>query len=204
MIVFVPELLQKENKPNLETLRSQPRAKPKPRNEANQNHCQPNGKPKKIEADFGDWTKPTWTFANAGNTANKNAENLKTCLLRKYWPKLLTWKTPPLKKDLNFWANRKANLVNQIWLLALLFGSATQRFALPALGQGRRSRPARKMIRRGKLLGMCAESPASGARFVSLRFFEVTFAIIINSWFIDSCRQIKLTELRSRRIMMWR
>jgi hypothetical protein len=50
--------------------------------------------------------------------------------------------------------------------LILLQGTA-QRFALPALGRGRRSRPARKMIRRVKLLGMCAESPASGARFVS-------------------------------------
>ena len=45
-----------------------------------------------------------------------------------------------------------------------------QRFALPALGRGRRSRPARKMKRRVKLLGMCAESPASGARFVRWRF----------------------------------
>jgi len=41
-----------------------------------------------------------------------------------------------------------------------------QRFALPALGRGRRSRPTGKMLRRVKLLGMCAESPASGARFV--------------------------------------
>jgi hypothetical protein len=51
-------------------------------------------------------------------------------------------------------------------VLHLLFGAASQRFALPALGRGRRSRPARKMTRRRKLLGMCAESPASGARFV--------------------------------------
>ena len=47
---------------------------------------------------------------------------------------------------------------------------AAQRFALPALGRGRRSRPARKMLRRVKMLGMCAESPASGARFVSPLF----------------------------------
>ncbi|MBE0672702.1 MAG: hypothetical protein IH588_19165 [Anaerolineales bacterium] len=39
----------------------------------------------------------------------------------------------------------------------------------PALGRGRRSRPARKMLRRVKLLGMCArrpqgrQSPESGA-----------------------------------------
>jgi len=44
--------------------------------------------------------------------------------------------------------------------------ASAQRFALPALGQGRRSRPARKRLRRVKLLEMCAESPASGARFV--------------------------------------
>ena len=46
--------------------------------------------------------------------------------------------------------------------------AAAQRFALPALGWGRRSRPARKMLRRVKLLEICAESPASGARFVGL------------------------------------
>ena len=45
---------------------------------------------------------------------------------------------------------------------------AAQRFASQsaALGRGRRSRPTRKMKRRVKLLGICAESPASGARFV--------------------------------------
>ncbi len=42
-----------------------------------------------------------------------------------------------------------------------------QRFALPALGRGRRSRPIGKMIRRVKLLEIAAESPASGACFVS-------------------------------------
>ena len=35
-------------------------------------------------------------------------------------------------------------------------------------GGGRRSRPTGKMKRRRKLLEMCAESPASGARFVRL------------------------------------
>ncbi len=33
-------------------------------------------------------------------------------------------------------------------------------------GRGRRSRPTGKVVRRRKLLEMCAESPASGARFV--------------------------------------
>jgi hypothetical protein len=51
-------------------------------------------------------------------------------------------------------------------VLHLLFGTASQRFALPALGRGRRSRPTGKMIRRRKLLEIAAESPASGARFV--------------------------------------
>ena len=36
----------------------------------------------------------------------------------------------------------------------------------PRWGGGRRSRPARKMKRRRKLLEIAAESPASGARFV--------------------------------------
>ena len=45
-----------------------------------------------------------------------------------------------------------------------------QRFALPALGRGRRSRPARKMLRRRKLLEIAAESPASGVRSVGRRF----------------------------------
>jgi len=48
---------------------------------------------------------------------------------------------------------------------------AAQRHALPALGRGRRSRPARKMLRRRKLLEIAAESPASGARFVGLFLF---------------------------------
>jgi hypothetical protein len=62
--------------------------------------------------------------------------------------------------------------LSELYLIALLdrLGIlASQRFALPALGRGRRSRPARKMIRRVKLLEMCAESPASGARFVRPR-----------------------------------
>ena len=59
-------------------------------------------------------------------------------------------------------------------VLHLLFGSACQRFALPALGRGRRSRPTRKMIRRMKLLEIAAESPASGARCVSVPDFWKT------------------------------
>ena len=54
------------------------------------------------------------------------------------------------------------SVCSNYWIYSL----GAQRFALPALGQGRRSRPTGKMIRRVKLLGICAESPASGARFV--------------------------------------
>ncbi|MBV6394430.1 MAG: hypothetical protein KPEEDBHJ_03686 [Anaerolineales bacterium] len=50
-----------------------------------------------------------------------------------------------------------------------------QRFALPALGRGRRSRPTRKRLRRRKMPGICAESPASGARFVGWRFITIEF-----------------------------
>jgi len=48
----------------------------------------------------------------------------------------------------------------------ILLGEAAERFALPALGRGRRSRPTGKRLRRVKLLEIAAESPASGARFV--------------------------------------
>ena len=58
--------------------------------------------------------------------------------------------------------------MGRVFALVHHLKGACQRFALPALGRGRRSRPARKMIRRRKLPGMCAESPASGARFVGL------------------------------------
>ena len=67
-------------------------------------------------------------------------------------------------------------MFSDFWQLSNLLYLAAQRIALPALGQGRRSRPARKMIRRRKLLGMCAESPASGARFVGRQLFTRFFA----------------------------
>ncbi len=47
-----------------------------------------------------------------------------------------------------------------------IFCEAAQRFALPALGRAAERRPIGKMLRRRKLLEICAESPASGARFV--------------------------------------
>jgi len=46
--------------------------------------------------------------------------------------------------------------------------TATQRFALPALGRAAERRPTGKMLRRRKMLGIAPESPASGARFVGL------------------------------------
>ncbi len=63
--------------------------------------------------------------------------------------------------------------------------AAAERFALPALGRGRRSRPTGKMLRRRKMLGMCADSPASGARFVGQwlgdsRFLRNNFVDFIN------------------------
>jgi len=58
----------------------------------------------------------------------------------------------------------------------LILQGACQRFALPALGRGRRSRPARKMKRRRKLLEIAAESPASGARFVGRMGLEAIYA----------------------------
>ena len=44
--------------------------------------------------------------------------------------------------------------------------SSAQRYALPALGRGRRSRPTGKMLRRRKLLEMCARPTGSPQRQV--------------------------------------
>ena len=62
-----------------------------------------------------------------------------------------------------------------IWIQLCAFTFSAQRFALPALGRGRRSRPARKMIRRRKLPEIAADSPASGARFVGRCWVEDAF-----------------------------
>jgi hypothetical protein len=71
--------------------------------------------------------------------------------------------------------------MGRVFALVHHLKGARQRFALPALGRGRRSRPARKMIRRVKLLEICArrpqgrQSPASGARCVGWRFHGELF-----------------------------
>jgi hypothetical protein len=44
-----------------------------------------------------------------------------------------------------------------------------QRFALLALGRAAERRPTGKMLRRKKMFGIAADSPASGARFVGWR-----------------------------------
>ena len=44
-------------------------------------------------------------------------------------------------------------------------------------GCGRRSRPTGKMLRRRKMLGIAAESPASGARFVGRRIAQDSLTV---------------------------
>jgi hypothetical protein len=56
----------------------------------------------------------------------------------------------------------------------LVVPSAAERFALPACGRAAERRPTGKMKRRRKLLEICAESPASGARFVGQFLFYKT------------------------------
>jgi len=70
---------------------------------------------KNLEADFCDSTKQTRIYANEETAANEKAKNLKTCLLKKYWPKTLLWKVPPLQRVLNSYANLKRKPANQIW-----------------------------------------------------------------------------------------
>ena len=98
---------------------------------------------------------------------------LENLLAEKYRPKNANLKRAIAKAGINFYELKTAALKKENALRNSRFNETimylllvAQRHALPALGRGRRSRPARKMIRRRKLLGMCAESPASGARFV--------------------------------------
>ena len=60
-------------------------------------------------------------------------------------------------------ANNKKDKTRSI--IMIFFGGLTACVTC-AGAQGRRSRPTRKRLRRRKLIGMCAESPASGACFV--------------------------------------
>ncbi len=62
--------------------------------------------------------------------------------------------------------NDKTNLANQRRFCICSLALPANGLRYLRWGGGRRSRPTRKMIRRVKLLGMCAESPASGAGFV--------------------------------------
>jgi hypothetical protein len=72
------------------------------------------------------------------------------------------------------------------WFFSLFITThfyAAERFALPALGRAAGRRPIGKMLRRGKMLGIAPESPASGARFVRLRF------ILPDSWIVKDLPQ---------------
>ncbi len=73
----------------------------------------------------------------------------------------------------------QTRLVVFLFSLHIEIYEAAERHALPALGQGRRSRPARKRLRRVKMLEIAAESPASGARFVRRRFDDSTLFLFI-------------------------
>ena len=102
-------------KPILKTLQSELQIKPKPRNKANQNHCEPKRKPKTLKPILATRQNRPEIMPAEKVPPSENAENLKTCLLKKYWPKPLTWKIPPLKR---FWISTpitKVNLANQIW-----------------------------------------------------------------------------------------
>ncbi len=65
-------------------------------------------------------------------------------------------------------------IITYSFCLLLFLRQPANGLRYPRWGGGRRSRPARKMIRRVKLFGMCAESPASGARFVGWRYLVIT------------------------------
>jgi len=82
--VFLPKPLPRKDKPILKTLQSQPRTKPKPRNKANQNHCEPKRKPKTLKPILATRQSQPETMPAKKTPPKENAKNLKTCLLKKY------------------------------------------------------------------------------------------------------------------------
>ena len=119
-----------------------------------------------LEADFSDSTKPTRNYASGKSAAKRKRRELENLLAEKILTKTAYLKNTTAKKVLNFYANHKSKPCESDMVLHLLFGAASQRFALPALGRAAERRPTGKMLRRGKMLGIAPESPASGARFV--------------------------------------
>ena len=104
-LLFLTEPLPRKDKPILKTLRSEPWTKPKPRNKANQNHRKPKRKPETMKPILATWQNQLELMPAKKTLPNEKAENLptggcaKTCLLKKYWPKTLLWKVPPLKTN---------------------------------------------------------------------------------------------------------
>jgi len=63
--------MPKNGKPILRTTQNQPGTQPAKTDTTHQNHRQPKRTPKKIEADFSGWTKPTRTYASGESAAKR-------------------------------------------------------------------------------------------------------------------------------------
>jgi len=83
-LLLLPKPLQRKDKPILKTLQSQPRTKPKPRNEANQNHCKPKRELKILKPVLATRQNQPEIMPTKKTLPNEKAKNLKTCLLKKY------------------------------------------------------------------------------------------------------------------------
>ena len=95
-LLLLPKPLPRKDKPILKTYDDQPRTKPKLRNKANQNHCQPKRQWKTLNLILATRQRQP-KIMPAHKTLPTKKPNLKTCLLKKYWPNTLLWKAPPLK-----------------------------------------------------------------------------------------------------------
>ena len=101
-LLLLPKPLPRKDKPILKTLQSQSRTRPKPQNKANQNHCKPKRKPETLKPILATRQNQTETLPMKWKPIKQKAENLKTCLLKKYWPILLTWKYATAKNGFEF------------------------------------------------------------------------------------------------------
>lgn len=89
----------KKRQADFENLWSQPRTKPKLRNKTNQSLCWPKLDLKTLKPISATRQNQPETMPTQKPPPMKNTRTWKPACWKKYWPILLTWKTPPLKND---------------------------------------------------------------------------------------------------------
>ena len=86
--VFLPKPLLKKDKPILKTYKANHEHREKKRHSQSE-PSQTETPAKNLEADFSDWTKPTWNYANKENAVKRKSRELENLLAKNIDPKHL-------------------------------------------------------------------------------------------------------------------